>query len=316
MRLPITLGVTVVSALALSGLQAQTGAEDPKYPTKIGDKRIVDKGMCVTADKLLSHDIKNLEDEAKGKIEELAFDPDNGRVLFALVSCEEHDDKLFAVPLSKLTIEQAEDVGEIMVRWSPTEAEVMALPSIAEEDWDQATSVSFASTVRTHFGEDRQIAIGEVDAHRISPNRIVRVSKIIGGEVKDVNGEDVGKVSNLVLNSKTGRVDFAVVEADGGLFGASSQHAVPLKALQHRDATEDEKEYCRLSVTEDALQKAPKFDADKLRAQDRTFIDQVYRHFGMTAPMYDAHDKDGLRDPSKDPNRGNNPPPGGVRRDG
>src|SRR5262245_38124651 len=42
-----------------------------------------------------------------------------------------------------------------------------------------------------------------------------RVSQIIGAEVKDQQGQQIGKVEDIILNPANGRADFAVVSASG-----------------------------------------------------------------------------------------------------
>lgn len=58
-----------------------------------------------------------------------------------------------------------------------------------------------------------------------------KASKIIGMQVKNTQNEDLGKVKELVIDNKSGKVAYAVVSTGGGLFGGGKMVAVPFEAL-------------------------------------------------------------------------------------
>lgn len=58
-----------------------------------------------------------------------------------------------------------------------------------------------------------------------------KASKIIGMQVKNMQNEDLGKVKELVIDSQSGKVAYAVVSAGGGLLGGGKMVAVPFEAL-------------------------------------------------------------------------------------
>ncbi len=307
MRLPITLFVVAASVFCLPSLSAQTGTEKAdkhKYGSREHDTDKMSRAsLCVTASKLLSHDVTNREDEDKGQIEELALDADSGRILFALVACEDHDEKLFAVPLRQLEIaNDADDKDELVVRWTPTETDLAMVPSIPKDDWTRATSPTFAHTVRTHFDDDMDTpqAVGDVDIDRPRVMQILRVSELVGSDVKGlVSDEEVGEVKDLVIDSSSGCVHFVVVDTDTGLLDTGDTRAVPLAVLQHRAKTSDADAHCIITASKESLETAPKFDEKDLRSSNSTaFVSEVYRHFGVPMPEKkdDATQKDGSRD--------------------
>lgn len=109
--------------------------------------------------------------------------------------------------------------------------------------------------------------------------QISRASKIIGTDVKNSQGQNLGKVKELVLDPETGQVVYAVVSFGGVLGVGDKLFAVPWRVLSW---TRD-KEYYILNVDKDTLKKAPGFDkkhwpdsAAKWQ-QQREELDQFYR---------------------------------------
>jgi len=109
--------------------------------------------------------------------------------------------------------------------------------------------------------------------------QISRASKIIGTDVKNSQGQNLGKVKELVLDPESGQVVYAVVSFGGVLGVGDKLFAVPWRVLSW---TRD-KEYYVLNVDKDTLKKAPGFDkkhwpdsASKWQ-QQREELDQFYR---------------------------------------
>jgi len=86
--------------------------------------------------------------------------------------------------------------------------------------------------------------------------QVSRASKIIGTDVKNPKGDNLGDVKELVLDPESGQVVYAVVSFGGVLGVGDKLFAVPWKALQwSRD-----KEYYVLDMDKNTLKKAPGFD--------------------------------------------------------
>ncbi len=108
-----------------------------------------------------------------------------------------------------------------------------------------------------------------------------RASKIVGMEVKDQQGEKIGKIKDLVLDpQESSRIIFAVLDPARSLgFGHERLVAVPFTALSRSDT----EHYYVLNMTKDKLTKAPSFDEDHWpNLADRSWSGDVYRYFGQT----------------------------------
>ena len=66
--------------------------------------------------------------------------------------------------------------------------------------------------------------------------KINKGSSLIGATVKNQQGEELGKISDLVIDFNSDRIAYAVLNSETGLFSSSKLHAVPLRAFQP-DAT-------------------------------------------------------------------------------
>ena len=86
-----------------------------------------------------------------------------------------------------------------------------------------------------------------------------RASKIIGTEVRNLDGEHIGDIKEIVLEPRSGNVAYAVVSFGGVLGIGDKLFAVPWKALKldNKDNT------FILNVEKERLKNAPGFDPDR-----------------------------------------------------
>ena len=121
-----------------------------------------------------------------------------------------------------------------------------------------------------------------------SSYRGMRASKMIGMEVHNPKGENIGKINDLVVNMRTGDVLYSILEFDPGVFKGEKLFAVPTKQLR-MDAKGDALVY---NMTRDRLEKAGdkigKAGVDR-SAWNTTFRDPNYmrnmnRNWGIQQP--------------------------------
>lgn len=86
-----------------------------------------------------------------------------------------------------------------------------------------------------------------------------RTNTIVGMNVNDAQGKDLGEIKDLVIDRNRAQVEFAIVSV-GGVSGVAGKHiAVPWKSLQ---ASADGKSY-ELNVDRDKLKDAPDINANQ-----------------------------------------------------
>jgi hypothetical protein len=90
-----------------------------------------------------------------------------------------------------------------------------------------------------------------------------RASKLIGENVRDAEGKNIGKIEDLMLDAK-GNVSFAVMSFGGFLGIGDKLFAVPWNHMRFEHKGNDVTAVV-LDVTKETLEKAPSFARDKDR---------------------------------------------------
>lgn len=113
------------------------------------------------------------------------------------------------------------------------------------------------------FGIGALTAIFALRGEFIHMDRLVRVTKatnLIGKQVTNLEGKNLGEIKDLVINWRSGGyVEYAVLSFGGFLGLGDKYFAVPCEAM----VLSGDKEQFILNVKEDHLKKAPGFDKDK-----------------------------------------------------
>lgn len=87
---------------------------------------------------------------------------------------------------------------------------------------------------------------------------IISASTIIGDKVKNNDDEDMGKIEELMIDTASNDVNYAVISFGGFLGMGEKLFAVPLDILRV-----DTNEKCmRLDMSKEQLENAPGFDKD------------------------------------------------------
>jgi sporulation protein YlmC with PRC-barrel domain len=87
---------------------------------------------------------------------------------------------------------------------------------------------------------------------------IVKASEVTGVKVKNLSGDDIGEINELVIDKVKGKVNYLVLDFGGVLGFGNKFFAVPWHLVSY-DTNED----CfRLNVDKDRLKNAPGFDKD------------------------------------------------------
>jgi sporulation protein YlmC with PRC-barrel domain len=103
-----------------------------------------------------------------------------------------------------------------------------------------------------------------------------KASKVVGADVKNREGEKLGKIEELVLDLPLGEIAYAVISG-GGVGGAGEQlHAIPWPALD----LSDNMDYFILDIDQETWKKAPGFDKNSWPGlNDRQWLSDVYRYY-------------------------------------
>jgi sporulation protein YlmC with PRC-barrel domain len=119
--------------------------------------------------------------------------------------------------------------------------------------------------------------------------RVLSASTLAGDPVKSTEGDDLGKVDEIMIDIPSGRVAYAVLSFGGILRMGNKLFAVPWEAL-----TVDEDQKCfTLDVDRARLENAPGFDKDNWPDMaDAAWGTQIYSFYGRR-PYWDAESLEG-----------------------
>lgn len=114
------------------------------------------------------------------------------------------------------------------------------------------------------FGADPPVKPDRKDPAKISKDasdmKTFRSTKLIGMHVKNSEGEDLGKIKDLVIDVDSGMVRYAALSFGGFLGLGDKLFAVPMRAL--RLAHKDNDTHFVLHMDKDRLKNAPGFSDD------------------------------------------------------
>lgn len=110
------------------------------------------------------------------------------------------------------------------------------------------------------------------------PAPILSASSIAGTKVLDAKGDHLGSIDDLMLDTDTGDVTYAVLSIGAFLGMGDKLFAIPWKALTVDPADQS----FVLDVDHETLEQAPDYDQiDWPTTADSTWMHDLYRHYGF-----------------------------------
>ena len=129
--------------------------------------------------------------------------------------------------------------------------------------------------------EQKRADVSQLDQKTSGPN--VRVSQLMGANIQNSRGENVGEIEDIVLDATSGKVRYAAVTYGGFLGLGDKLFAVPFQAFKVQRQSADSNEYTLvLNVTQEQLEGAQGFNEDNWpNFADREFTREVDRRYGI-----------------------------------
>jgi sporulation protein YlmC with PRC-barrel domain len=117
----------------------------------------------------------------------------------------------------------------------------------------------------------------------VGSRRLVSAGTVTGNPVRNLSGEDLGKIEEIMLDSASGRIAYAVLSFGGFLGMGDKLFAVPWVAL----SLNDDQDGFVLNVDPEVLEDAPGFDKDDWPDfADPTWGRSIHAHYNAT-PYWD-----------------------------
>jgi sporulation protein YlmC with PRC-barrel domain len=114
---------------------------------------------------------------------------------------------------------------------------------------------------------------------------VLSATTIIGDEVRNLQGEDIGEIEELMVNLADGCIAYAVLSF-GGILGIGDKlFAVPWKALRMRP----EEHAFVMDIRKEKLENAPGFDKDNWpNMSDIEWAERVNSFYGIIGEKLNA----------------------------
>jgi sporulation protein YlmC with PRC-barrel domain len=148
---------------------------------------------------------------------------------------------------------------------------------------DQSQSQTSQQTTRDHQSQTWQSSSSAGQSHMthqssMAQEKSLRLTKLMDADLKSQDGEDLGDIEDLIIDSQSGKVKFAVV-GRGGFLGIGEKHVpVPWKAIQMNS----EEEFT-VNIDSERLKQAPTLDGNYSNLQDPQFASRVDQFFATGA---------------------------------
>lgn len=191
---------------------------------------------AMRASEIIGAKVESPGGENLGSIHDMVVDLQNQEVRYVVLS---HGgilgigSKLFAYPLSMVETKSGEEDRLVI---NADKERLENAPGFEKNQWPDFADSTYTGRIDQYYGASGERRGGE------TPANTVRASDLIGKNFDDAQGNDAGEIEDLIVDSSTGRVEFAIVDfddswneqADGRLV------AVPLTSFALRGDDNDE----------------------------------------------------------------------------
>ncbi len=114
---------------------------------------------------------------------------------------------------------------------------------------------------------------------------VMSASTLVGDSVVNAQGEDLGKIEEIMIHVPSGRVAYAVLSFGGFLGMGDKLFAIPWEALT---LDEDNKGFA-VDIDKEILENAPGFDKDNWPDMGGSeFGEEIYAHYGYDYKSFEG----------------------------
>lgn len=209
----------------------------------------------VRATDLMNVEVQSAEGDTLGDVDDLAIDPDSRRVVYGVLRRGGFfgmGESRYALPADELT-----GLADGCLMLNLKESDFKGQKGFDNANWPMRGNPKWDVTKTPGAGESP------------TAKRIVKASNMIGSPVESLDGKQVGKVTDLVVDSASGAIKFIVVRVDQGFL------ALPQSAMKMKEAE------CVAQLSAADLLAKPTFDADhEPKWNDAEWNRQTIESFG------------------------------------
>ena len=224
--------------------------------------------LFLPASTLKGEKIINMEGEDLGKIEDIMIDQETGMIAYAVVSFGGFlgmGNKKFAIPWEAISKGQEGHGFTLNINREILEKsegfEMDKLPSTREQ----------LSNTYAYYGNKPYWETGKSSNMPI----ILPASTIKGEKVTNMDGEDLGKIEDIMIDQEKGMIAYVVISFGGFLGMGNKKFAIPWEAISQGQSGRG----FTLKINKEILEKSEGFEMDKLPST-RDQLSNTYTYYG------------------------------------
>ena len=240
-------------------------------PSEYGDGYLAQRlGATQHVTKVIGADVQDQFNFPLGKVKELLVNLSAGKIYCALVSVGSDD---FSVAVPGRSFYPADNRK---VQLEMTKDTLSAAPHFSTADWEFAALRKSIGDSYAHFNQK------PLWDEKKGLERVNKAGDFIGMAVHDKDDQDLGKLTDLMVDLPTSRIVFAVISLDGT---DKTEYAVPPEALL---LTSDGKLLFLDESRDKVRERAHPDDYFYPQMSDRGWAANTYRIYGVE-PDFDTH---------------------------
>lgn len=148
--------------------------------------------------------------------------------------------------------------------------------AVAEERSGQGAAGTAGQTERSQMEKQQQPAGEQAQAGEQQQKNIQAANDIKGFTIQNTQGEELGEVSELLVDVEKGKVGYVVISSGGVLGVGGENYIVPFNALTF----DQQQNALTLDMQKDQLREAP--EGDVAQALDREQGQQIHQYYGVS----------------------------------
>jgi sporulation protein YlmC with PRC-barrel domain len=261
------------------------------------------------ASELIGMNVNNSSDQKIGDVNNLGLDLQAGRVAYVILGSGGVlgvGDKLFVMPPNAFTL--GSDKKTLVS--GIDKAKLEGAPTLNGQNWGQISEAQFAARVYKHYGkqpywsgaqltptgreegtvtrnpqarasgQDRISRNNNSNAARGEFAKVEDARQLVGLNIESANGDNLGKLSDIIVDLESGRVLYGVATLKGG----GTRAVAPANLVLIGG------DKLRFTGNKEKLQNAPGVNRDiDLTSSD--YAARVYGHYGQEHSWFDTNDK-------------------------
>lgn len=249
------------------------------------------------ASDLIGKSVQNPQGEKLGSVQDLAIDGERGRVVYTVLSFGGFlgmGDKWFAIPAGALTLPADGKHFVLAVE----KDRLKSATGFDKDRWPQLGNPTWETGVHEFYGQRPYwIEDGNGSTPSTDPLRIQKASEIIGRSVRNNQGENLGSIKDLVIDSDQNRVMYMVLSFGGFMGMGDKLFAIPTGAIQ-MPGTDG---VAVLKVDKEHLKNAQGFDKNRWpNLSDPAFAASTYEFYGQR-PYWIEETREGRQEYHRNP---------------